>query len=220
MAGTMLFPITLQQPGEIALGTLDLGAVQQEWGDARRNRSVDDHPLTIAGKTYATGLGTHASSSLDVRVDGNALRFRAVVGVDDEATNNASIRFLVYADNKVKFDSGTMRKGQAKNVDVDLTGAKSVRFVVTDAGAELPVTPPTAGPIAILPAGDGTALHEDAVAAAGGTVAALGQDTAGLVWLDPRDPSGPDPRPPTNRRTETRPTRHPRQPSRSGGRWG
>ncbi|MGN6409425.1 MAG: NAD(P)-dependent oxidoreductase, partial [Curtobacterium sp.] len=61
---------------------------------------------------------------------------------------------------------------------------------MTDAGAVLPVAPPTAGPIAILPAGDGTALHEDAVAAAGGTVAALGPDTAGLVWLDPRDPSG------------------------------
>lgn len=70
------------------------------------------------------------------------------------------------------------------------SGVRGHRAVVTDAGAELPVAPPTAGPIAILPAGDGTALHEDAVAAAGGTVAPLEADTAGLVWLDPRDPAG------------------------------
>ncbi len=130
----MLFPFFLQQSGDVALGSLDLGAVEQEWSSAQRDRSVGGKPLTIAGKTYATGVGTHANSTLDLTVAGNALRFRATVGVDDEATDRASVRFLVYADGKVRFDSGTMRRGQAKPVDVDLTGAKSLRFVVTDAG--------------------------------------------------------------------------------------
>ncbi|MFJ3383210.1 MULTISPECIES: D-isomer specific 2-hydroxyacid dehydrogenase family protein [unclassified Curtobacterium] len=62
------------------------------------------------------------------------------------------------------------------------------RAVVTDAGAPLPVPPPTAGPIAILPSP--AELHVSAVSAAGGTVAPLGPDTRGIVWLDPRDPSG------------------------------
>ncbi|ROP65843.1 MULTISPECIES: D-isomer specific 2-hydroxyacid dehydrogenase family protein [unclassified Curtobacterium] len=62
------------------------------------------------------------------------------------------------------------------------------RAVVTDAGAPLPVPPPAAGPIAILPSP--AELHVSAVEAAGGTVAALGPDTRGIVWLDPRDPSG------------------------------
>ncbi|MBA8990110.1 phosphoglycerate dehydrogenase-like enzyme [Curtobacterium pusillum] len=61
---------------------------------------------------------------------------------------------------------------------------------MTDAGAALPVAPPTAGPIAILPADGGTALHEDAVTSAGGTVSELDESTRGLVWLDPRDPTG------------------------------
>ncbi|ROS74105.1 phosphoglycerate dehydrogenase-like enzyme [Curtobacterium sp. PhB130] len=62
------------------------------------------------------------------------------------------------------------------------------RAVVTDAGAPLPVPPPAAGPIAILPSP--AELHVSAVEAAGGTVAALGPDTRGIVWLDPHDPSG------------------------------
>ncbi len=129
-----MFPVLFQQPGDLALASLDLGAVEQEWGGARRDLSVDEHPLRIAGKTYATGLGTHASSAFDLRVDGNALRFRAVVGVDDEATDNGSVRFLVEADGRTRFDSGVLHKGVAKSVDVDLSGAKTVRFVVSDAG--------------------------------------------------------------------------------------
>ena len=62
------------------------------------------------------------------------------------------------------------------------------RAVVTDAGAPLPVAPPAPGPIAILPTP--TDLHVSAVTGAGGTVAPLDDDTRGIVWLDPRDPSG------------------------------
>ena len=62
------------------------------------------------------------------------MRFHAVVGVDDEATDHGTVRFLVLADGRPRFDSGTMRKGAAKTVDVDLTGAKTVRLVVEDAG--------------------------------------------------------------------------------------
>ena len=130
----MLFPALLQQSGDLALGSLDLRAVEQEWGTAHRDRSVGDNPLRIAGKTYTTGLGTHANSTFDLRVDGNALRFRAIVGVDDEATENGSVRFLVLADGRSKFDSGVIHKGAAKPIDVDLTGARTVRFVVEDAG--------------------------------------------------------------------------------------
>jgi phosphoglycerate dehydrogenase-like enzyme len=62
------------------------------------------------------------------------------------------------------------------------------RAVLTDSGAPLPVPPPTSGPIAILPSP--ADLHVSAVSDAGGTVAALDGDTRGIVWLDPRDPSG------------------------------
>ncbi|WP_308159280.1 D-isomer specific 2-hydroxyacid dehydrogenase family protein [Curtobacterium sp. ISL-83] len=50
------------------------------------------------------------------------------------------------------------------------------------------MAPPTPGPIAVLPTE--ADLHVDAVTAAGGTVAPLGDDTRGVVWLDARDPAG------------------------------
>jgi phosphoglycerate dehydrogenase-like enzyme len=68
--------------------------------------------------------------------------------------------------------------------------ARGHRAVVTDAGAALPVDPPTAGPVAIAPETDAAALHRSAVEDAGGTVGPLDADARGLVWLDARDPSG------------------------------
>ena len=67
-------------------------------------------------------------------------------------------------------------------------GTRGHRAVVTDAGAPLPVDPPEAGPVAILPSA--AELHADAVREAGGTVGDLGDDTRGIVWLDARDPDG------------------------------
>jgi len=68
------------------------------------------------------------------------------------------------------------------------TSARGHRAVVTNAGAPLPVAPPTAGPVAILPSP--ADLHVAAVTDAGGTVAALDEDTRAVVWLDARDPDG------------------------------
>ncbi len=68
------------------------------------------------------------------------------------------------------------------------TSARGHRAVVTDAGAPLPVAPPTAGPVAILPSP--ADLHVAAVTDAGGTVAPLDEDTRAVVWLDARDPDG------------------------------
>ncbi|WP_248703456.1 D-isomer specific 2-hydroxyacid dehydrogenase family protein [Curtobacterium sp. MWU13-2055] len=68
------------------------------------------------------------------------------------------------------------------------TATRGHRAVVPTSGAPLPIDAPQSGPVAVLP--EPTDLHVTAVTEAGGTVASLDADTRGLVWLDPRDPSG------------------------------
>ena len=94
-------------------------------GDGRR--------LTINGNRYRRGLGVYANSSLTYNVSGFTT-FSAWIGIDDESTNG-SVTFEVWVDGTLKFRSATKTATSAPElVKVDLSGARQIRLVVTDAG--------------------------------------------------------------------------------------
>jgi alpha-galactosidase len=118
------------------LDDLNLATATQGWGDPHKNQSVGGHPLTIGGKSFARGFGTHAAGSLRVVLAGGARKFTASVGVDDEVEGNpaSSVEFIVTGDDKPLWKSGVMRAGDAAKVcAVDLTGVKSLVLEVSDA---------------------------------------------------------------------------------------
>ena len=124
-----------QQLRMILLQDLDLSSMVQDWGPPTAGKSTDGHPITIAGKTFVTGVGTHAHSELTVNLHGGAKQFSATVGVDDETEKKGSVRFLIYVDNALAADSGVLKGGDAaKPIAADLTGHKTLRLVVDDAG--------------------------------------------------------------------------------------
>ncbi len=109
-------------------------AIREGHGKCQADRSTDGNPLSIAGKVFTRGLGTHAHSEIEIPLGGAFKRFQASVGPDDEKPE-ATVGFEVLVDGQKRFDSGTMKKGQAaKNVDVDVTGANSLMLVVNDGG--------------------------------------------------------------------------------------
>jgi alpha-galactosidase len=118
------------------LSSLDLGKMQQDWGKPQADKSVDGHTLTIAGKTFERGVGTHAASVLLVKLDGGSARFSAKVGVDDEVNEApAGVQFSLLGDGRELWQSKVMKKGQdAEEVDVDLSGVKSLVLVVETTG--------------------------------------------------------------------------------------
>ena len=118
------------------LDDLDLSQTTQDWGDPHKNQSVDGHNLTLGGKTFAHGLGTHAESILYVRLDGGAKTFSATTGVDDEVRGNpASAEFFVFGDGKILWQSGVRHPGDpAQSFTVDLAGVKTLLLKVGDAG--------------------------------------------------------------------------------------
>ena len=123
----------VQNANTVPIESLDVSSMTTGWGEVRKNRSVDNHPLSIGGKRFAHGIGTHAHSEYTVRLDGNATRFHAWVGVDDETDKRGVVVFKVTASRQTKFDSGRIHGGDpAKEADVDLTGARSVRLEVDE----------------------------------------------------------------------------------------
>lgn len=120
----------------IWLETLDWSKATQGHGTPGINKSVGGKPLTVAGKVYDRGVGTHAESSLFILLAGKAQKFSAWVGVDDGVKDHEpALDFVVYGDDKVLWSSGIMRVGdQAKPLSIELAGIKKLELVVTDGG--------------------------------------------------------------------------------------
>ena len=118
------------------LDQLDVRSAVQGWGDPHKNKSVENHPLTIGGKEFKRGFGTHAESLLHLNLGGDAQNFSASVGVDDEVNKNpaASVEFIVIGDGKELWKSGVMRAGDAaKACAVNVSGVKALTLKVGDA---------------------------------------------------------------------------------------
>ncbi|WP_369068608.1 NPCBM/NEW2 domain-containing protein [Kineococcus terrestris] len=110
------------------------------WGPVEKDRSNggqaagDGRTLTIAGTTYAKGLGVHAASEVVVPV-GTATVFTTQVGVDASVGLKGSVVFQVWRGTTKIADSGLVRGGEpARTLTVDVTGAGEIRLVVTHGG--------------------------------------------------------------------------------------
>jgi alpha-galactosidase len=99
------------------------------------DKDVLNHVLKMRSVTYTKGIGMLPTSSVQYFLGGGALRFRARIGVDDDAGSGGSVVFQVFADGTKLYDSGTMT-GQMtpKEIDVDISGKQKFTLMVTDAG--------------------------------------------------------------------------------------
>jgi alpha-galactosidase len=125
------------QPSEtIKLSSLDLSGTRQGWGKAQIDKSVTGKELSIAGKKYTNGVGTHANSTIRLILNGKSLRFQAEAGVDDQAEGTVgSVVFRITGDGKKLWESPVMKAGAAAvPVDVKIRGVKSLLLEATDAG--------------------------------------------------------------------------------------
>ena len=121
---------------EVWVADLGLGNMSQGYGSPQKNKSVDKHPLMLAGQKFEHGVGTHAESIFEINLLGEADRFTAIVGVDDEVKGRGgSVEFKVTADGKEVFTSGLKKPDmEPTKVDLDVRGVKSLLLEVTDAG--------------------------------------------------------------------------------------
>ena len=103
------------------------------WGTVHKDASVTGNTLTLAGVTYAKGLGTHAASTITYALNGAYKSFLATVGVDDEENGKGtgSVDFQVFGDGVLLFDSGVLTNNKATAVSVSLAGVKTLSLVAS-----------------------------------------------------------------------------------------
>lgn len=101
------------------------------WGAIQKNKSVDGNALTLAGKKFSHGIGTHATSSITMNIPAGATKFLAVAGCDLEKSGNQTMMFFVYIDGKEADSSSLIKIGEHYVFDIDIPkGAKEIRLYV------------------------------------------------------------------------------------------
>ncbi len=113
------------------LEELDVTLSSCGWNSTQRNKSVDNNPLRLRGKTYQRGIGTHPPGTFRIELAQRGVRFLATVGVDDEAGNAGTVIFRVLGDNRVLWASDVLTGGgKVATCDVSLAGVKVLDLVV------------------------------------------------------------------------------------------
>lgn len=99
------------------------------------DRAGDGKPMTIGGTVYANGLGVHAPSAVEYYTGGACSTVSAQVGVDDETAGKGTVTFEIWADGKKAASTGVLTNDKpAQPLSADVSGARTVRLVVTDGG--------------------------------------------------------------------------------------
>lgn len=119
------------------LHTYPLLYSRQTHGQMRINRSYDNNVLSVSGKRYSQGLGVHARSKVTFALPDNALRFSAMVGLDDEV-KSAEIEFFLQGDGAVLWRSGPVYGYEKEpiTVDVNVQGVSKLSLLVDPRGSD------------------------------------------------------------------------------------
>jgi alpha-galactosidase len=114
------------------IDSLDLTHVIQGWESPKARRSVTGAQLSIAGKTFDRGVGTHTDGWMGIACSGDAIAFRAVVGIDDAVGRHGwgAARFRLVGDGREIADSGVVRGGEpGRMITADLTGIQMLELL-------------------------------------------------------------------------------------------
>ncbi|MBP1915128.1 tetratricopeptide (TPR) repeat protein [Lederbergia galactosidilyticus] len=126
----------------VYLSDIDWKSTQNSYTAPKKDISISNNPLRLTNKdgneiAYKKGIGAHSNSTIVYDLTNvDAAYLSAFVGVDRQMYGTiGSIVFQVYVDGEKQFDSGLMNsKDPQKLFEVDVSGAKELKIVVTDGG--------------------------------------------------------------------------------------
>ena len=96
-----------------------------------KDKSWNDRPLKLDGKTYSRGLAMHSRCILTYELNGQFASFRAIVGFEEEAGTRGRVVCRVLADDQEVFSKPDFRAVEKPViVQVSVKGAKQLRLEV------------------------------------------------------------------------------------------
>ena len=93
----------------------------------------DGPGLVMNGLAFTKGLGVFGDSRIDYALKGDWRLFRADVGIDDSCKNTGGMRFQVWGDDRLLYDSGDVAAPAVVKPELDIRGIKALSLRTVDA---------------------------------------------------------------------------------------
>ena len=124
--------VTTAPAATTALTALAWTSATAGWSTPQANATINGKPITLRGTVYATGIGTHASSTITYSLAGRFGTFTSAVGIDDETGGQGAADFLVYGDGVLLYNSGVLTGASAaKTLSMNVTGVQTLTLVAS-----------------------------------------------------------------------------------------
>ena len=108
----------------IRLSSLEIEKTKCGWENhtPKKDKSIDGNNITVGGKVYESGVGTHGPSQIIIKLNGSVTDFHTVLGVDDEVKEAGNFDYHVYvkAEGGATEDvaKGTINRFSNQSVDI------------------------------------------------------------------------------------------------------
>ncbi len=129
------------EKGATLLSGIPPWKTSQSWGSLRINKSVENNELTIDGKRFTQGFGTHGYGTISFKTNGNYRRLYTSFGMDDEAMCGDGILMKVYGDDQLLYQSDTLHAqtlgtAQQNNTPgIDISAIQTLKLVADTLGS-------------------------------------------------------------------------------------
>ena len=122
-------PTLTGKSGTLSLTDLKWVSATSGWEKARLDSSVGSNRLTVEGKTYSRGIGTHATSVIEYDLPEGYDTFSSVVGLDKECIGRegATVRFHLFTTPPMGPSPGDSTEISFMANEIGITGTCDVR---------------------------------------------------------------------------------------------
>lgn len=114
--------------GVINLGDLNYESHRQDWGSMQKDKSIENHALTVDGVAYGKGFGVHASSETTFNIDKKFMAFRSSFGLDDESLCSEGVRVEIWGDSEKLAETPVFKNGVLHTITARTEG--NSRFTI------------------------------------------------------------------------------------------
>ena len=119
----------------IRLSSLEIEKTKCGWENhtPKKDKSIDGNNITVGGKVYESGVGTHGPSQIIIKLNGSVTDFYTVLGVDDEVKEAGNFDYHVYvkAEGGATEDvaKGTINRFSNQSVDIHADNLSGWKYI-------------------------------------------------------------------------------------------